>query len=168
MKLMSRGNKMNTLKKHVELAKLVNPSITKKQLKANYMDGNLDEDIHVAIDIFDTIENYHSGEFIASELVELIEFLGNAESELYLEVDGMEFRLIADSAIDEIYQESFKEMVEDCYDLKLDELPSFLQITIDWKASADYVQMCDGYGNHFASYDGEELESSGYYIFRTN
>jgi hypothetical protein len=161
-------NDMSAIKRYVELAKLVNPYTTKKQLKADYMNGNLDENIHIAIDIFDTIENYNSGEFIASELEPLVEFLNSSESELLLEIDGMEFRLIADSAIDEIYQESFKVMVQDCYDLKLDELPSFLQITIDWKTSANYVRDCDGYGNHFASYDGEELESSGYYIFRTN
>lgn len=160
------------IKRQVELAKEIDPSKPKRCYKSDFMDGQskfcASGDIETAIDIFDVIENYHSGEFIASELVPLVEFLGNAESELCLEIDGMEFRLIADSAIDEIYQESFKEMVEDCYDLKLDELPDFLQVTIDWKASADYVQMCDGYGNHFASYDGDELESSGYYIFRTN
>jgi len=165
-------NNMNAIKRHVELAKLMNPSIPKRCYKSDFMDGESkfcdSRNIHVAIDIFDTIENYNSGEFIASELEPLVDFLNSAEGELWLEIDGMEFRIIAESAIDEIYQESFKEMVEDCYDLKLDELPSFLQITIDWEASANYVRDCDGYGNHFAGYDGNELESSGYYIFRTN
>ena len=159
---------MNSIKRHIKLAKVINPETTKKQLKADYMDGNLSEDIHTAIDIFDTIENYHSGNFTASELEPLVDFLNDSKKEIWLEIDGMEFHIISESAIDEIYQESFKEMVEDCYDIKPDNFPGFLIVNIDWEASADYVQQCDGYGNHFASYDGEELESSGYYIFRTS
>ena len=159
---------MSSMKRHIKLAKVINPETTKKQLKADYMDGNLSEDIHTAIDIFDTIENYHSGNFTASELEPLVDFLNDSKKEIWLEIDGMEFHIISESAIDEIYQESFKEMVEDCYDIKPDNFPGFLIVNIDWKASADYVQQCDGYGNHFASYDGEELESSGYYIFRTS
>jgi len=160
------------IKRHIEVAKEINSSISKKCYKSDFMDGESrfcdSENITLAIDIFDTIENYHSGDFIAGELEPLVDFLNDSKKEIWLEIDGMEFHIISESAIDEIYQESFKEMVEDCYDIKPDNFPGFLIVNIDWEASADYVQQCDGYGNHFASYDGEELESSGYYIFRTS
>ena len=45
-------------------------------------------------------------------------------------------------------------------------------VAIDWEKTAQNCLDADGYGHHFASYDGDELEimlnGDLYYFFRTN
>ncbi len=55
----------------------------------------------------------------------------------------------------------------ECYDLKLDSLPPFIAVPIDWEETAQNAY-ADGYGHTFASYDGDEHEAADHWIFRTN
>jgi hypothetical protein len=57
--------------------------------------------------------------------------------------------------------------VTECYDLKLDSLPPFIAVPIDWEETAQNAY-ADGYGHTFASYDGDEHEAADHWIFRTN
>jgi hypothetical protein len=82
-----------------------------------------------------------------------------------IEFDGEEFRIISDDSIEDIHTDGVKEITVDCY-LDGTELPSWLEV--DWEETAKNVRESDGYGNHFASYDGEEHSTQSYYIFRTN
>lgn len=99
------------------------------------------------------------------DTIEEIEF--NWSDDFTLDFDGNEYRIISDSAIWEIYKEEIQQTIEDCYDLKLDKLPDFLAWSIDWEQTAKNCYV-DGYGHHFSSYDGSEIESRNHYIFRTN
>lgn len=94
----------------------------------------------------------------------------NISDDFTLDFDGCEYRIIADSAIWEIYKESIQNIVEDCYSdvLNLDKVPTFIAFQIDWEQTAKNA-FVDGYGHTFASYDGEETETdNGYWVFRTN
>lgn len=110
-----------------------------------------------------------------SDLFEAIEFLEcrvcdiGGDSDFCFEYDGNEYRIITESAIWDIYVESIQSLVEDCYSdvLKLDDIPSFIALEIDWEQTAKNAYV-DGYGHHFSGYDGSELEIGGYYVFRTN
>lgn len=96
---------------------------------------------------------------------EYINTIGDAieSDDTTIELDGMEFRIINENAIREIYQDSQEELIKDCH---LPTLPWWLEI--DWKSTVQNVLDSDGYGNHFGTYDGDELYTDGYYIFRTN
>lgn len=96
---------------------------------------------------------------------EVAEHIG--EDDFWFEFDGNEYRLIGKSAIWDIYVDAIKDIVEDCYDLKLDKVPDFIAVSIDWGQTAQNAYV-DGYGHTFSGYDGSEEESAGYYIFRTN
>lgn len=89
------------------------------------------------------------------------------EDDFTLDFDGNEYRLIAEPNIWEIYVEEIKQTVEDCYELNLDKIPSFVAVSIDWEQTARNAY-ADGYGHQFSSYDGSEEEAAGYYIFRNN
>lgn len=104
-----------------------------------------------------------------SELFDAIEELESklGDDDFYFEYDGNEYRIISESAIWDIYVEEIQSTVEDCYDLKLDKIPSFIEFSIDWEATAKNCY-ADGYGHHFSGYDGSELEIGDYYVFRTN
>ncbi len=106
---------------------------------------------------------------IASEFFEALEELEQkiGEDDFRLEFDGNEYRMIAESNIWQIYRDEIEETVKDCYDLKLDDIPSFIAISIDWEQTAQNAY-ADGYGHQFSGYDGSEEEAAGYYIFRTN
>lgn len=111
-------------------------------------------------------------EEMQSEYGELIEALDEldgkiGEGDFYFEYDGNEYRIIADSAIWDIYVEAIKDIVNDCYDLKLDNIPDFVAWEIDWEQTAKNAYV-DGYGHTFSGYDGSELKTKNYYIFRTN
>lgn len=113
-------------------------------------------------------------EFISEELEldvnrdEVVEFEGllNSENDFHIDIDGNEYRVINSDCIWDIYVEGIQEITEDCYNIKA---PSWL--AIDWEKTAENCHV-DGYGHHFSSYDGSELEcefgEEGYYIFRTN
>ena len=98
----------------------------------------------------------------ARELVDQLE----SEDDFYQEIDGEEYRFIRDSEIWDIYVEEIQEITEDCYDIKA---PSWL--AIDWEQTAENCYV-DGYGHHFSSYDGSEIEydfdDQSWWIFRTN
>jgi hypothetical protein len=103
------------------------------------------------------------------ELIELYETLESkiGSDDYNIDFDGNEYRIISDSSIWEIYVEEIKNIVTDCYDLNLDAIPSFIAVEIDWEQTATNAH-ADGYGHTFASYDHEESEAAGFWIFRTN
>ena len=81
--------------------------------------------------------------------------------------DGNEYRIIADSAIWDIYRDEIQNIVEECYDLKFDSIPAFVAFEIDWEQTARNTYS-DGYGHTFSSYDHSEIKAGGYWVFRTN
>jgi hypothetical protein len=89
------------------------------------------------------------------------------EDDFEFDLDGNTYRLISESDIWDIYVDAIKEIVEDCYNLKLDNIPDFIAWSIDWEQTAKNAY-ADGYGHTFSTYDGSECGAGGYYIFRTN
>lgn len=124
---------------------------------------------HIAI-LRVIIDNY-SHNITVSDAREAIETLREkiGEDDFTFDFDGNEYRIIADSAIWEIYKDAIEETVEDCYGdvLNLDAIPAFIAVSIDWDQTAKNAYV-DGYGHQFSSYDGSEYEAAGYWIFRTN
>jgi hypothetical protein len=108
-------------------------------------------------------ENDHSLEEVIEYYLELEEKIEDCESDFNLCMSFGDVRIISKGSIDQIWTDSLIEQVKDCYDLS--ELPSFVKI--DWEATAEECKV-DGMGHHFNHYDGEELETSNYHIFRTN
>ena len=90
-----------------------------------------------------------------------------------LDFDGNEYRIIHTDSIWNIYVQTIKDIVQECYDLKLDKIPDFIVWSIDWEATAQNAYV-DGYGHTFASYDGNEIEiimplgKLQYHAFRIN
>lgn len=122
--------------------------------------------------VFNT-ENHSSGLLEDEGLIieALNEISENMSDDFSFDFDGNEYRIIHNMAIWDIYVETIKNIVEDCYSdvIKLDKIPSFIAVTIDWEVTA-HNAYADGYGHTFASYDGEETTSDNgdYWIFRTN
>jgi hypothetical protein len=109
-----------------------------------------------------------------SELIEALEtldsktdFTEGADDDFYFDYDGNEYRVISESSIWDIYVEEIRYIVTDCCDLRLDNIPDFVAMQIDWEQTAKNAYV-DGYGYTFSGYDGSELETKNYYIFRTN
>ena len=122
--------------------------------------------------ILDQYDN--DAEDMESEYIKLVKAYYSISNELEfsvddfnIEFDGKEYRLIDDNAIWDIYVDEIKYLVEDGYDLELDTIPDFVAFEIDWEQTAKNAYV-DGYGHTFASYDGEESEAGGYWIFRVN
>jgi hypothetical protein len=112
------------------------------------------------------MNNLKIAEFLELTQEETEGLKSNMESmeSFYLEPEsGGEYRLISETAIEEIFHEEVTESLKDCYDLS--SIPDFIEI--DWKATTDNCLM-DGYGHQFSYYDGSEELIDGYYIFRTN
>ena len=101
--------------------------------------------------------------FDSDELQELCDNLGGAD--FNVELDGAGYRFIHETEIEDIFAESIQELFDDCYNL--DDIPSILLCHIDWDGVVRDC-MVDGYGHHFAGYDGMEHEVEDYHIFRTN
>lgn len=118
-------------------------------------------------DILSKICQEHSHNLTFSEAKEALQTLSQLSDDFTFELDGNEYRVIADDAIWDIYVETIKEIVNDCYDLKLDSIPDFIALEIDWEQTAVNAY-ADGYGHTFSSYDGSECETKNHYIFRTN
>ena len=97
----------------------------------------------------------------------LRESIDQEEYDFTLDFDGNEYRIIHEDSIWGIYVEEIKNIVESCYDLKLDQLPGFIAVSIDWENTATNAYV-DGYGHTFSGYDGSEEKVGDYYIFRTN
>jgi len=93
--------------------------------------------------------------------------INHVETDFILELDGAEYRIIEDDDLWDIYVETIKDIVQDCYELKLDDIPDFVAFAIDWEGTAKNC-LVDGYGHTLSGYDGSELETGGYHIFRTN
>ena len=101
-----------------------------------------------------------TGDLTLSEIKELDSQLDS--NDVSVDVNGEEYRIIEESVIDDIWEESLKELLEDCY-----EIPPLLKNYIDYDK---WVEDCkfDGLGHHFSTYDGSEESSGSYYYFRTN
>ena len=103
------------------------------------------------------------------EVRDILEKIDTDYDDFEVEIDGQWFRFIHSNYIWDIYVDSIQELVMDCY-IGRGELPNFL--AVDWEETAKNVYDADGYGHHFASYDGNEYEynidTESYYIFRTN
>jgi len=117
------------------------------------------------------LDQHEEADIDANDL-ELIELYETIESEIdnddfTIDFDGNEYRIISDDAIWDIYVEEIKDIVNNCYDLKLDRVPNFVALEVDWEQTAKNAYV-DGYGHTFAGYDGEESEAAGFWIFRTN
>lgn len=121
------------------------------------------------IKVLREIIDQHSHNLSMTDAREAIETLREkmGEDDFSFELDGNEYRIISESEIWDIYVEEIKNIVNDCYDLKLDQVPAFIALSIDWEETAKNAYV-DGYGHTFSSYDGSECEAGGYYIFRTN
>jgi hypothetical protein len=89
------------------------------------------------------------------------------QDDFRFDFDGNEYRIIGEGAIWRIYVDEIRNIVEDCYELNLDKIPSFVSVSIDWEQTAQNAYS-DGYGHTFSSYDGSEIEAAGFYVFRTN
>ena len=118
------------------------------------------------------IDENHSIESMTSD--DIMEALENIESEysddFTFEFDGNEYRCIHKDSIWDIYVGTIQDIVDECYDLKLDKLPGFIAVSIDWEQTAQNAYS-DGYGHTFSSYDHSEIEPSAgnkHHIFRTN
>lgn len=101
----------------------------------------------------------------AKEVLNTLHVMTNTDSYFYFEVGGMEFRLINEDCIDGIHTEEIEELVKECY-LGSADIPYWIEI--DWEKTAENVRQSDGYGHHFSHYDGNELYTDDWYIFRTN
>ena len=123
------------------------------------------------IEILRTIIDSHSHSVDMDDAREAIETLreriDNGEDDFIFDFDGNEYRIIHEDSIWEIYVEEIKNIVNDGYDLKLDSIPDFIAVNINWEKTAENA-LVDGYGHTFSGYDGSEEEAAGYYIFRTN
>lgn len=121
-----------------------------------------------AKNVLSEICSYHNHKLTLSECKAAIQTLREEDyDDFTFDLDGNEYRIISDSSIWDIYVETIKEIVTDCYDLNLDKVPDFIALSIDWEQTAQNA-FADGYGHTFSGYDGSEIEVSGYYIFRTN
>jgi hypothetical protein len=109
-------------------------------------------------------------DFSELEFYEFFEHLNNIKqnfltsSEFCMDLLCGEVRLIHNDEIDQIWSDSLRGQIKDCYELP-DELPSFF--VIDWDQTVENCKV-DGLGHHFGSYDGEAYQSNHYNIFRTN
>jgi len=92
-------------------------------------------------------------------------------NDFYTDIDGEEYRFIHEDFIWDLYVEGIKDITIECYINELDR-DKLWWLAIDWEETAKNCYNADGYGHHFASYDGEEhewdIDGATYYIFRTN
>lgn len=122
-------------------------------------------------DILECIIDEHNHTIDDEDTDSLIEALDVIEAGLggdfTLEFDGNDYRVICNDCIWEIYIDEIQQIVEDCYELKLDKLPEFIAVKIDWEETAQNAY-ADGYGHTFSGYDHSEHEAGNHWIFRTN
>lgn len=89
------------------------------------------------------------------------------DNDFTIEIDGNEYRFISEKTIEDTYFDEQKDLIKEIY-LGGKELPYWIEI--DWEATIENVLSSDGYGNHFASYDGEEIDfvysDERWYVFR--
>jgi len=120
------------------------------------------------ISILRAIMDEHNHNVDMDQAKEAIETLRHdLTDDFTFDFDGNEYRIISDDVIWSIYRDEIRNIVEDCYDLKLDSIPDFVAFSIDWEQTAKNAYL-DGYGHTFSSYDHSEVEAAGYWVFRTN
>lgn len=84
-----------------------------------------------------------------------------------VETDDGEYRFIVEDAIERIHRAEIEDLVDDCY-LADKNIPETIKNYFDYDSFARDCRLSDGYGHHFARYDGNEYENGKYYMFRTN
>jgi len=103
-----------------------------------------------------------------NELQELADKL-YTKNDFTIEFRMGEYRIINADAIWSIYRDEQEELIKDVYFAGKD-FPWWVEI--DWEKTCENVLNSDGYGNNFASYDGNEQEfnydGENWYVFRTN
>lgn len=83
---------------------------------------------------------------------------------LYINLPGLgDFNIMHSREVDQAAQEYIEDLVRECYLAK--DFPYW--IAIDWERTAKNVTDIDGYGPTLSPYDGVELSTNNYYIFRT-
>lgn len=102
----------------------------------------------------------------AEELCESLE----SSNDFTLEIDGGEYRFIAETHIRATAQEEMWQTIEECYLSSAVEGGNGLPwwIDIDEEQTVQNCIDADGYGHHFSGYDGNEYETGDWYVFRTN
>jgi hypothetical protein len=104
------------------------------------------------------------------EFKELLEMMVNNNDFIFEFESGEEYRIISDYKIYDIYCEEQEDSLKECYPEIFDKKPWWVEIDLD--KTIDNILNADGYGNLFASYDGEEhevtLEKELFHFFRTN
>lgn len=121
------------------------------------------------IDDFIDLQGFGTEDFNDNRqaIIDALETFKTGGDDFYLKFDGNEYRIITYHTIWDTYVEEIKNIVTDCYDLKLDSIPDFIALEIDWDKTANNAY-ADGYGHTFSSYDGSEIETGDYWIFRVN
>ena len=127
--------------------------------------NNIKSDVRQLLEL---MVNAEGCELLYSEIKDYYERLQDALDSDYasdygldFEFEGVEHRIIGKGEIDDIWTNSLIEQVKECYDLS--DVPSF--IAIDWNATAKACKV-DGLGHHFNHYNGGELETSDFHVFR--
>lgn len=120
-------------------------------------------------DILELINESLQLEINRDEVREIERYI-ESENDFYVEIDGQEYRFIHENAIWDIYVDSIRDLTEECY--LINEGAKQWWIAIDWDKTAQNCYDADGYGHHFGTYDGNEVEwafdGENYHIFRTN
>jgi len=111
-----------------------------------------------------------SGEYSLTELFDLInevERKFTTSNDFYIDsFAGGECRFISEHEIDEIAKECAEQIIEDCYEINTDNLPSF--VAIDWEATVENYMHGQDYGQLFGSYDHTYDTCNDYVVMRTN
>jgi glutathionylspermidine synthase len=119
--------------------------------------------------ILDAIVKRENIEIDADDYNELIEsMISYFADDFTIESDYGDFRIIADSVIDEIHDSEILELLDDVYSQALKDLPQIVKSNINWDNIARDIRFSDGVHNHFAVYDGDWMEVQGYSVFRIN
>lgn len=99
-----------------------------------------------------------------ADVIELLNDINNLYDETF-ETDGGEYMVLTDDEADQAWEESLDSYIEECI------YPEFQNETLKnyfdedaWKNDARH----DGRGHSLNSYDGNEEESNGFYIYRIN
>ena len=123
---------------------------------------NLKSDMRFALELAKIINPSNIRE-VAREIVDQVE----SEDDYTIEADGEDWRCIHEDAIERIHDDSIRELVDDCY-LSDKNIPDVIKNYFDYEKFARDCRISDGYGHHFASYDGEKHEIGDCYLFRIN
>ena len=122
----------------------------------------------LTLELKTTIEDLLSVE-LEVDLLDELDSKMYTKNDFFIDIDGAEYRFINADAIWYIYRDEQEELIKDCY-LSDVEIPYWLEI--NWEETCENILSADGYGNHFSTYDGSELEftlnGEIWCIFRTN